>query len=97
MAKVFITEYNVYGDTAVGMVLEPSHNVQEVDIGKSSEQLGDNTRVVTLFAESPCRVLFYADGQKPLEADSWPMAEETEVQRLIHMGTKMRVATYERD
>jgi hypothetical protein len=97
MAKIFITEYNVYGDTAVGMVLEPSHNVQEVNIGEVSAMLGDNTRVVTLFSELPCYVQFYADGDKPDAANAWPMADETEVQRLIHMGTKMRVATFERD
>lgn len=96
MARVFVTEYNVYGDTAVGMVLEPSHNVQEVNIGDSSAQLGDNTRVVTLFAELPCRIQFYAEGQTPDVKDSWPLAAEDEVQRLIHMGTKMRVATFDR-
>lgn len=95
--KLYIAEYNVYGDVSVGLILEPSHKVQEIKLGEISSQLDDTTRVVTLFAEGPCRVQFLTPDEDPDISKSWPVPTEYETPRLIHMGTKLRVATFERD
>lgn len=95
--SLFITEYNVYGDVSVGLLLEPSSRVQKVAIGEISAQLDHDTRAVALFADLPCRIQFITDGVEPDAAKAWPITDNYEIQRLIHMGTKQRVAVFPLD
>jgi hypothetical protein len=95
--RVFISEYNNMGDVAPSMALEPLTLVQEVAIGSVSDGLHHDTRMVMLFSDMPCKLHFFADGDVPDERRAFPMKNDYEIQRLVHMGTKMRIATFPLD
>jgi hypothetical protein len=93
--KLYITEYNNYGDVSVSTMLEPSTKVQEIAIGDISDSLDNNTRAVCLWADTPCRFHFLAQGEEPLVRDSTPIAVEYEISRAVHMGSGLRIATFD--
>ena len=95
--RLWISEYNNMGDVAPSKALEPLTLVQEVPVGEVSAVFHPDTRLVLLYSDMPCRVHFFADGDSPDEKRSFPMKNDYEIERLVHMGTKMRLATFPLD
>lgn len=95
--KLYVSEYNNLGDISPSVPQEPSTVVQEVAFGGISEPLHENTRLIALFADMPCKVCFVAKNEDAREEDATPMAEEYEITRLVHMSSGIRVAVYARD
>jgi len=94
MGTLRITEYNNMGDVGPTMPQEPPTRVQKVALGDISERLHPDTRLVALYSDLPCRVAFFADGAAEPE-DGFGMSDNYEIQRQIHMGTGMRVKTFD--
>lgn len=95
--RLWISEYNNYGDPSLSLLLEPSTRVQEVAFGEVSEPLDKDTRLIALLSDLPCKVDFVARGQEPNAENATPMSEEYEITRVVHMGGGIRIAVFDRD
>jgi len=90
---LYITEFPYLGDVSPSTPREPATGVQRVEIGKVSEAMNKDTHLVMLYSTLPCRFVFFSGEHAPEEGGT-PMQGEYEIQRTVHNGTAMRIATF---
>jgi hypothetical protein len=92
---LYVTEHPNYGDVQFESAIEPAETTHKVAIGEAVK-VKAATRVVVLFATYRCRVAFIPDGEEMANAIShaWPLAPDTEVQRVAHINTPMTIVSF---
>ena len=95
--SVYVSEYTNMGDLNLETPMEPARRVQRVEIGGLSELLDKDTRMVVLFATTPCKVAFMVDGEtvEGAENRAFPVAENVETVRVMRLNTSIRIAVFD--